>query len=551
MVTGQAVSVNMEYVNVPGIGCHTRMLACVNYGSQPESGAEIKIDWADGYRDSMIVYGSPNTQGCYEFSHDYTQPGNYLAVTKVFSGTLNGAEVANQSFNCTVTSTSECGFFNVISLLNPSSTFLNNVPYDVTGNSGVTTTIYPVSSFGNPYYTQLNESDAPFTVSINDAWLQNNGYIQTSPDFTITSFDPSGRAENLPMNVQLECSGTGQTPNLEISMASAFQFIAPLETGNVAVQVCNVSCGNYANSTIKIAIPDGVTPDLTGIENAIFENDTVTITISYLSACTTISFPCQFAGITPAGTVLPFNVTVSAENETDFLFNNQEFAAIVLNSYDPNDKQCNLPEFIQPTVKENLVYTIRFQNDGNYPALNVVVRDTISPLLDLSTFKFISSKHPVSYSVDPVTRIASFRFNGINLLPSDENLEGSQGTFTYSIDELDNLALNSEIRNTAYIYFDFNPAIITNTTVNKNANVGVNTLDLEEVLVFPNPTKNEFTLQLPDNGTIVIFDLTGKEIMSRQVSVTQKIDVSNLANGLYNLQVSTTKGSVLKKLAIE
>lgn len=551
MVTGQAISVNMEYVNVPGIGCHTRMLACVNYGSQPESGAEIKIDWADGYRDSMIVYGSPNTQGCYEFSHDYTQPGNYIAVTTVYSGTLNGAEVANQSFNCTVTSTSECGFFNVISLLNPSSTFLNNVPYDVTGNSGVTATIYPVSSFGNPYYTQLNESDAPFTVSINDAWLQNNGYIQTSPDFTITSFDPSGRAENLPMNVQLECSGTGQTPNLEIAMASAFQFIAPLETGNVAVQVCNVSCGNYANSTIKIAIPDGVTPDLTGIENAIFENDTVTITISYLSACTTISFPCQFAGITPAGTVLPFNVTVSAENETDFLFNNQEFAAIVLNSYDPNDKQCNLPEFIQPTVKENLVYTIRFQNDGNYPALNVVVRDTISPLLDLSTFKFISSKHPVSYSVDPVTRIASFRFNGINLQPSDENLEGSQGTFTYSIDELDNLALNSEIRNTAYIYFDFNPAIITNTTVNKNANVGVNTLDLAEVLVFPNPTTKEFTLQLPENGTIVIFDLTGKEIMSRQVSVTQKIDVSNLAKGLYNLQVSTTKGRVLKKLAIE
>ncbi len=549
--TAQAVSVNMEYVNVPGIGCHTRMLACVNYGSQPESGAKIKIDWADGYRDSMIVYGSPNTQGCYEFSHDYTLPGNYVSVTTVYSGTLGGQVAATQSFNCVVTSTSDCGFFNVISLLNPSATFLNNVPYDVTGNSGTVTTIYPVSSFGNPYYTQLNESDAPFTVSINDDWLQNNGYIQTSPDFTITAFDVSGRAENVPMNVQLACSGTGQTPNLEIAMASAFQFIAPLETGNVAVQVCNISCGNYANSTIKIAIPDGVTPDLTGIENAIFENDTVTITISYLSACTTISFPCQFAGITPAGTVLPFNVTVAAENETDLQFNNQEFAAIVLNSYDPNDKQCNLPEFIQPTVKENLVYTIRFQNDGNYPALNVVVRDTISPLLDLSTFKFISSKHAVSYSVDPVSRIASFRFNGINLLPSDENLEGSQGTFTYSIDELDNLALNSEIRNTAYIYFDFNPAIITNTTVNKNANVGVNSLELNDVSVFPNPTKKEFTLQTPENGSLVIYDLMGKIVLKKQVTSTQKIEVSHLAKGLYNLQVSTAKGNVLKKLAIE
>lgn len=549
--SAQAVSVNMEYVNIPGIGCHSRMFACVNYGSQAESGAEIVIDWTDGYKDTIIGYGAPNTQSCYEFSHDYSQPGNYLAVTTVKSGTLGGQIVASQTFDCVITTTSECGFFNVISLLNPSTTFLNNVPYDVTGASGTVTTIYPVSSFGNPYYTQLNESDVPFTVSINDAWLQNNGYIQTSPDFTISSFDPSGRAENLPMNVQLECTGTGLTPNLEITTASAFQFVAPLETGNVAVQVCNVSCGNSANTTIKIAIPQGVTPVLTNITNATFANDTVTFTIPYLSGCSTVSFPCQFAGTTPAGTLFPFTVNVLAENETDLLFNNQAFTATVLNSYDPNDKQCNLPEFIQPTAKENLVYTIRFQNDGNYPALNVVVRDTISPLLDLSTFRFISSKHPVSYSVDPVSRIASFRFSGINLLPSSENLDGSQGTFSYSIDELDNLALNTEIRNTAYIYFDFNPAIITNTTVNKNANVGVNSLDLEEVSVFPNPTAGEFTLQLPENGSLVIYDLMGTVVLKKQVTTNQKIDVSNLAKGMYNLQVNTMKGSVLKKLVVE
>ncbi len=383
--TAQAVSVNMEYVNIPGIGCHSRMLACVNYGSQAESGAEIVVDWTDGDKDTLIGYGAPNTQSCYEFSHDYSLPGNYQAVTTVKSGNLGGQLVASQSFDCVVPTTTECGFFNVISLLNPSSTFLNNVPYDVTGASGVVTTIYPVNSFGNQYYTQLNESDVPFTVSINDAWLQNNGYTQTSPDFTISSFDPSGRAENLPMNVQLECAGTGLIPNLEITMASAFQFVAPLETGNVTVQLCNISCGNNANTTVKIAIPQGVTPVLTNITNATFANDTVTFNLPYLSGCTHVSFPCQFAGTTPAGTLFPFSVNVLAENETDMLFNSQTFTATVLNSYDPNDKQCNLPELIQPMVKENLIYTIRFQNDGNYPALNVVVRDTISPLLDLST----------------------------------------------------------------------------------------------------------------------------------------------------------------------
>jgi uncharacterized repeat protein (TIGR01451 family) len=548
--TAQALSVNMEYVNVPGIGCHSRMLAYVNYGSQAESGAEIKIDWSDGYKDSMIVFGAPNSQSFYEFSHDYAQPGNYIALTTVKSGTLGGQLVASQTFDCVVTTTTECGFFTVSTFLNQFTSIVNNVPYDVTGASGTVTTIYPVYSYGNPYYAQLNESDAPFTVSINDDWLQNNGYVQTSPDFTITSFDPSGRAENLPMNLQLECSGTGLTPNLEITSASAFQFVAPLETGNVTIQMRNITCGNSADAEVKIAIPQGVTPDLTNLANATFANDTVTVIIPFLNSFT-FGFPCTFAGNTPAGTIFDFYVEASAIGEQDFMFNSLPFQTTVLNSYDPNDKQCNLPEFIQPTVKENLVYTIRFQNDGNYPALNVVVRDTISPLLDLSTFKFISSKHPVSYSVDPVTRIASFRFSGINLLPSDENLDGSQGTFTYSIDELDNLALNSEIRNTAYIYFDFNPAIITNTTVNKNANVGLNSLDLEEVSVFPNPTAKEITLQIPENGSLVIYDLTGKIVLKKQVTTTQKIDVSHLAKGLYNLQVSTTKGSVSKKLIVE
>lgn len=550
-VIGQANYVNMEYVSIPGIGCHTKMLACVSFGAQAESGAIVKIDWSDGYIDSMIVYGAPNSQSCYAFNHDYTQPGNYVALTTVMSGTQNNEIVASQSFDCVVPTTTECGYFNVISLLNPTATFLNNVPYDVTGSSGTITTIYPVNSFGNPYYTQLNESDAPFTVSINDAWLQSNGYVQTSPDFVINSFDAGGRAENLPMNVQLECSGNGQTPNLEIANAAAFQFIAPLESGNVMVQVCNISCGNYANATVKVGIPQGVLPILTGLENAIFENDTVTFSIPYLSGCTTVSFPCSFPGVTPAGTLFNFSATVLAENELDLMFNYQEFVATVLNSYDPNDKQCNLPEFIQPSVKEKLIYTIRFQNDGNYPALNVVVRDTISPLLDLSTFRFISSKHPVSYSVDPVTRIASFRFSGINLLPSDENLEGSQGTFSYSIDELENLALNTEIRNTAYIYFDFNPAIITNTTVNKNANVGLSKIQLNEIQLYPNPNQGTFTLEIPSEGILEIVDLTGKKIVIKELKESQKIDVTQLSKGCYYVYFQSELGVALKMLTIE
>jgi uncharacterized repeat protein (TIGR01451 family) len=532
IITAQVNSINLLYNSIPGIGCHSNMSVCTTTGALPESGAQITVDWMDGNSDNMTVFSAPNSQNCYIFEHDYSQAGIYNALVTVTSGT-SGQPAGSSTIEWVITNTSNCGFFNVISMLNPTATFLQNVPYDVTNSAGVTTTIYPQNSFGNPYYTELDVSATPYTVGISDSWLQNRGYIQTSADFTINSFDATGHALGVPMNMTLECAGNGLTPDLEISSASAFQFIAPLQLGNVSLQVCNVSCGNYANSVIKIAIPSGVTPDLTSLPNATFANDTVTILEAFLSGCQMYYFPCSFAGITPAGTLFNFSATVSAQGEQDVQFNNASFVATVLNSYDPNDKQCQLPVYIQPDVQENMQYTVRFQNDGNFPALNVVVRDTLSTNLDLSTFRFIGSKHPVTYSVDPVSREAVFRFSGIQLLPSNESLEGSQGNFTYEIKELPNLTLNSEIKNTAYIYFDFNPAIITNTTLNINGYVGLSSAIQAQVELYPNPSYGQLTINGMEEGEVVVYSLTGQKMIEQQYINGQMLDLSKLEAGMY------------------
>ncbi len=543
---------DIQYNSPPGIGCHTNFSVCVST-SEPESGAEIIIDWTDGDYDTLIFSLGSNTNHCYPFQHDYSIPGIYHPVIDVKSGIWGGQSIGSEWIDWNVTSTTHCGFFNIISLLNPSATLMSNVPYDVTNGNGITTTIYPIDPVGSvtPYYTELDVENVPYTVSVNDAWLANNGYIQTSPDFTISSFEPGGIAHNVPSNVTLECADSGTLPDLAILSAAAFQFIAPLEKGDVVVQVCNTSCGNSANNIVKIAIPNGVTPDLTDLPGATFANDTVTILISNLTGCTSIGFECTFAGNTPAGTVLNFYVEASATGEEDFMFNSSSFVATVLNSYDPNDKQCNLPEFIQPDVKENLSYTVRFQNDGNFPALNVVVRDTISSNLDLSTFRFIGSKHPASYGVDPATREVVFRFSGINLQPSVEGLAGSQGFFTYAVDELADLPLNSEIKNTAYIYFDFNPAIITNTTSNKNAYLGVTAIESDKVSIVPNPASGKFTLELPENGSLKIYSVLGSLVLEQDVSNHEVIDVTHLEKGMYQLQISSKRGTFSKKLLVD
>ncbi|MEN9972790.1 MAG: hypothetical protein RIS20_1137 [Bacteroidota bacterium] len=544
---GQVNSINLMYNSIPGIGCHSNMSVCTTTGALPESGAEISVDWMDGNTENMTVFSAPNSQNCYIFEHDYSQAGIYNALVSVTSGT-SGQPAGSSTIEWVITNTSNCGFFNVISMLNPTATFLQNVPYDVTNNAGVTTTIYPQNSFGNAYYTELDVAATPYTVGISDSWLQNHGYIQTSADFTINSFDATGHALGVPMNMTLECAGNGLTPDLEISSAAAFQFLAPLQHGNVSVQVCNVSCGNYANSVIKIAIPSGVIPDLTSLPNATFANDTVTILEAYLSGCQMYYFPCSFAGNTPAGTLFNFFASVSAQGELDVQFNNAAFAATVLNSYDPNDKQCQLPTYIQPDVQENMQYTVRFQNDGNYPALNVVVRDTLSTNLDLSTFRFVGSKHPVSYSVDPITREAVFRFSGIQLLPSVDSLEGSQGYFTYEIKELPNLTLNSEIKNTAYIYFDFNPAIITNTTLNINGYVGLNDIQSNHLDIYPNPTNGILHFKGIENGQLRILSSTGQLVYDKFYDRGDNIDLTSVKPGLYFLLINTSQGEFTQKV---
>lgn len=173
------------------------MSVCTNTGRLPESGAQIIVDWMDGTQDSMLVFSAPNSQNCYVFEHDYIQAGIYNALVNVTSGTAGGTLARSTTIEWIITNTNACGYFNIFTLSNSSGNFLPNVPYDITDNTGSLTTVYPHDSFGNPFYTELDISAAPFTVSVISDWLQIHSYTQVSPNFVINSFDPSGLAMDL------------------------------------------------------------------------------------------------------------------------------------------------------------------------------------------------------------------------------------------------------------------------------------------------------------------------------------------------------------------
>jgi uncharacterized repeat protein (TIGR01451 family) len=136
-------------------------------------------------------------------------------------------------------------------------------------------------------------------------------------------------------------------------------------------------------------------------------------------------------------------------------------------AYDPNDKQV-LPEgYSEEHYIANdtlLEYLVRFQNTGNAPATDVTVRDTLDENLNLSSFQLVANSHPVYTTVDPATREVEFYFQNIMLPDSVSNEPESHGFVSFTIRPEAGLPLLTELNNTAGIYFDNNPPIITNTT---------------------------------------------------------------------------------------
>jgi Leucine-rich repeat (LRR) protein len=85
-------------------------------------------------------------------------------------------------------------------------------------------------------------------------------------------------------------------------------------------------------------------------------------------------------------------------------------------------------------------------------------------------------------------------------------------------------------------------------STNCNYALGVNELELaKKISIYPNPAKSEINIS-SDNiiESIEFIDVFGKVIKS-SLNSNNTIDVSNLSNGLYFLQVYTKEGSAIKK----
>lgn len=137
-------------------------------------------------------------------------------------------------------------------------------------------------------------------------------------------------------------------------------------------------------------------------------------------------------------------------------------------AYDPNIKEISPPGYRSPNFllkNQDLQYTIHFQNTGNDTAYDVRITDSLSQYLDWTTLRVSASSHNVNTTLNPNGTI-NFNFYSIMLPDSTRDELMSHGFVSYNIKCLPTIPEGAIVKNTAHIFFDFNPAVTTNTTSN-------------------------------------------------------------------------------------
>ena len=247
----------------------------------------------------------------------------------------------------------------------------------------------------------------------------------------------------------------------------------------------------------------------------------------------------------------PIHTTVSVASENDAVADNnvRELTQNIIGSYDPNDKmEAHGREivFADFDADDYLYYTIRFENTGTASAYSIKLTDVLDAQFDETTVRPLEAS--LDYRFEQSGSNLTWLLDGIDLPPTVTNPILSHGYVTFKVKLKPGFAVGSVIENSASIYFDFNPAIVTEPFVTEFVEVlGVKNFDKQAFTIYPNPTGGKLTVTSNQSAikSIAVFDVTGKQVQSGHFDKLKSVDldVSDLQPGLYFVKVTTEAGA--------
>ena len=223
----------------------------------------------------------------------------------------------------------------------------------------------------------------------------------------------------------------------------------------------------------------------------------------------------------------------------------QELSQIIVGSYDPNDKSESHGGKIERnafSANDYLTYTIQFENKGTAAATHVRINDVLDAKLEESTVTMVASSHP--YELNRKAAELNWNFNGIGLPVSVANSDIGKGYVVFRVKPKSGFAVGDIIPNKASIYFDFNPAIVTNTYntefINTLATQGFNSDALQ---YGPNPVKSIVTVKndVAIDEVEIISSVGQRVFFQKYSSKMLEINMEKFTNGLYFMKIKSGK----------
>lgn len=541
--------------NAYGDSCYANSSNINNVGAWGEvsnavANLSVTTYWGDGQSSSTPV-NFQTTFGSFYANHTYTTAGTYTVMAVLFNSSNTALDTSYKVVNA---------FCNTML-----GTIYKKNDANCTYDFGVDDPLH------FPLQIEVRKNNVPY-----DTFFSNGYYYYSVPNPDLVSeysFHPLSSAPGY----QLACPTTTSPYRMRLdTMNSAnnhfdFGYICGSATGFdmyaymsgfmrfVNNSYLNINVGNAACSPQSGVVTLNLSPKYTyssaSLTPTSVSGQTLTWNLSNLSGSNS---PNIYVTLVPATTLTPGDTathTVSITPTTgdiNVANNSFTFSDSISASYDPNEKHVIPAGNI--TAGQLLTYTVNFENLGNDTAFNIHILDTLSANLELSSFELLNSSHQVRTNVlkSGTNNIVRFDFVDIKLADKDHP-ETNKGFVIYRAKAKTNMQPGDKVNNTAHIYFDINPAVVTNTVTSAIPDpTSISVLTKEDgIRIYPNPATDKLFIE-NQNGLyhkVTLINTLGQIAGVYNIKKgNNEVEISSVSSGLYYLIISGEKNSRSMKI---
>jgi uncharacterized repeat protein (TIGR01451 family) len=524
-------------------GTGTSIYTTIDTGA---TGLKLETAYGDGTMDTMSTYG---TIPAYAYGyHTYSSPGTYTVKEVILNGS---SRVDSITYSYTF---QPCGYIwgYLYHDLNSNCVFNSGSEPFISGSYSIevdsaSTPVDTITGCYGYYWYQTHSYGTSFTFKL---LTYPTGFTATCPSsHSITATSGVYLVHGGDFGFECSTSSSFDVSISGYSFASKYRYFAYAltynnscnpESGTVTINVdSRYSHIGYIWPTTGTVSGNTVSWSYTGLSNDHPEIYEVSAYGDSSALATPGTLDTTTMSITPTS------------GDADTTNNYYTATDTVRSSWDPNDKEVS-PAGNVP-AGTTLTYTLKFENTGNAPAMNIHILDTLSGNLDANTFQVISSTAPVAATKFNAAgkTIVKFDFANINL-PDSSHHGQADGFVKFSIKTKSSLATGSKVDNQAGIYFDDNGVVMTNLVENTIKPLAIPVVNsTTSVLIYPNPVHGILSVKTnnSDFNSIIILNTLGQELIHQPInSNTTRLDMTRLTPGLYYIMLKGTNGVKVEKV---